>query len=210
MFFCFSGDQPLLPSWKDTGKDAAEWESRKSRIRKHKYRRLSTLSTTDRLAFSKHALSPRLSSIPSLPFLSRVLPYSSHSPDESGIRLLRVCVVWTGMQLFPPPADVPMPGTGCVCGRHQVCWGHTRFQSADGQEPPIVKCKKISTANRKDRKMLFQVCCHFCHFRDLLNLMIEIRLGWIWKVTADEIKNKTEQRRTYQDLTRKLKCRMNG
>lgn len=78
------------------------------------------------------------------------------------------------------------------------------------QGPPIVKCKKSSTANRKDWKMLFKVCCHFCHFRDLLNLMIEIRLGWIWKVTADEINNKTEQRRTYQDLTRKLKCRMNG
>ncbi|MGP1592531.1 MAG: hypothetical protein ACTTHE_03850 [Prevotella multiformis] len=45
------------------------------------------------------------------------------------------------------------------------------------QGPPVVKCKKSSTANRKDWKMLFQVCCHFCHLRDLLNLMIEIRLG---------------------------------
>ncbi|EGC19785.1 hypothetical protein HMPREF9141_1659 [Prevotella multiformis DSM 16608] len=40
-----------------------------------------------------------------------------------------------------------------------------------------MKCKTRSTANRKDWKMLFKVCCHFCHFRDLLNLMIEIRLG---------------------------------
>lgn len=166
------------------------------------------LSTTDRLAFSEYALSPRLSSIPSLPFLSRVLPYSSHSPDESGIRLLRYVLYGLECSSFHllPMCRCPAPvvfavDIKCVEGTHA-----SNLLTVQG--PPIVKCKKSSTANRKDWKMLFKVCCHFCHFRDLLNLMIEIRLGWIWKVTADEINNKTEQRRTYQDLTKKLENRM--
>ena len=146
-------------------------------MRKHKNRRLSTLSTTDRLAFSEHALYPRLSSIPCLPFLSRVLPYSSHSPDESGIRLLRYVLYGLACSSFHllPMCRCPAPvvlavDIKCVEGTHAS-------NLLTVQEPPVVKCKTRSTANRKDWKMLFQVCCHFCRFRDLLNLMIEIRLG---------------------------------